>query len=88
MSPPFEIVSLRDADGGATWLALLLEGVELGQFRFAAPRPASADEMRALIHELAGGFDASRSAIAQFRDLEAARDARRVVHVTPRLAAA
>ena len=88
MSPRFEIVSLRDADGGSTWLALLLEGVQLGQFRFASPRPASADEMRTLIHEMAGGFDRARSAIAQFRDLEAAHEARRVVHLTPGLAPA
>jgi hypothetical protein len=72
LAPRFEIVSLRNADGGPTWRALLLEGEHLGHFRFAAPADASADQARALIHQTASTFDAARSAIAQFRELDLA----------------
>ena len=68
----FEIVSLRRAESGSTWRALLLEGEQLGQFRFAAPADVSDDQARALIHETASGFDGARSAIAQFREIDLA----------------
>jgi hypothetical protein len=69
LAPRFEIVSLRNADDGSTWRALLLEGEQLGHLRFVAPAGASADEARRLIHAAALDFEAGRSAIAQFREL-------------------
>ena len=72
LAPRFEIVSLRNADGGPTWRALLLEGEQLGHFRFNAPAHASADQARELIHAAALEFDGARSAIAQFRELDLA----------------
>jgi len=70
LAPRFEIVSLRNS--GSSWRALLLEGEQLGNVHFSAPPETSSDQMRALIHETAGAFEPDRSALAQFREREAA----------------
>ena len=88
----FDIVSLREA-GDGYWLALILEGERLGQFRFVTHTPvAGAEQMRASIHALAATFTAGVAALDQFHALEHAQASgdriRRVVDVTAPLAAA
>lgn len=92
MAASCEIVSLRPTGDDSVWLALILEGERLGQFRFSA-RPAGDDEqMRALIYAQAGRFSRATGVLEQFRALEQPqRDGdriRRVVDVTSPLAAA
>ena len=81
----FEIVSLRHTDDGS-WLALILEGERLAQFRFTHAGVAPADDqMRTLIHAQAPTIDALR----RLEQAQALGDRiRRVIDVTPALAAA
>lgn len=87
----FDIVSLRETEDGS-WLALILEGERLGQFRFIS-QPALAEAvMRDAIHALATTFVPGESALDQLHERERAHASgtriRRVVDVTPPLAAA
>ncbi len=88
----FDIVSLRET-GNGYWLALILEGERLAQFRFVTHAPlADEEQMRASIHALATGFNAGAAVLDQFHALERAHASgdriRRVVDVTAPLAAA
>ena len=81
----YEIVSLRHTDDGF-WLALILEGERLAQFRFTHVGAAPTDEqMRTLIHAQAPTIDALRG----LEQAQAFGDRiRRVIDVTQALAAA
>jgi hypothetical protein len=90
MSARFEIVSLRRNGDDSTWLALILEGEQLGQFCFATLDVSPTDgQVREQIGDLAADFSGAFGVIEQFRALEVRRGARRVVFVgAPPLAAA
>jgi hypothetical protein len=80
-----EIVSLRDS-GDGSWLALVLEGERLAQFRFVTSGPVPTDEQ---MHDLIQAHAPTIAALRAGEQAQAFGDRiRRVVDVSPPLAAA